>query len=90
MQEQKVSLWNIKFTKIKNGLIRDEVIKGICLSLPEVGNQFHFFSEGLDVKDSVRSVNTSEVVKMTKLENEYVLETKSGSLYVVEILGEKE
>lgn len=91
MQQQKVTMWNIKFTKIKNvnGAIRDDVIEGYCLSLPEVGRQFQFFTEGRDIKDSVRMVNTNEVVEITKLENEFALKTKSGSLYVVENLGEK-
>jgi len=81
----------VKLTRMAGGTaLRTAIVEGTCDSLPEEGKRFVLLAKPLEM-GSCRVVETSPVVKVELPEcegEEYVLTTRSGSKYHVEILKE--
>ncbi len=92
----------VKFKKIKNNhnKLRDDEIIGKCVHIPEVGYCFDMFGEARDLKPAdipegsigMRQVNTNMVKTCVYDESRrtFVLGTRSGSVYEVEVLDDKD
>lgn len=86
-------IYHVKFTSLKtnHNRLRTSEVVGITHALPEVGEMFFVIAKPLDEflekEGYSRMVNTSPVVSITSSDNIYILETKSGSIYKVEVLS---
>lgn len=82
----------VKLTKISrpeglDGGLRTQEVIGETTKLPVVGECFEMFAPPLYAGD-IRMVNTSEVMKISVENKTYTLNTRTGSVYTVELLDE--
>lgn len=79
---------NIKFSKVEGGkAMRTNSAEGYWLRPPEVGKSFVITAESLTPGATMRVIQTSEIVEIEEPEeNQYLLTTKTGSKYKIEVI----
>lgn len=83
--------YNCVFKRIANNhtRLRTDEVTGTTKKLPKKGEIFVMAAKPLDPKASGRIVNTSRVERVVKNNDTYTIYTESGSIYMIEILNEK-
>ena len=84
----------VKLTKVSRpeglgGGLRTTEVVGETSQLPTIGECFEMTGAPLEIPVGSRWVNTSEVMKLSQEGNIYTLNTRSGSVYTVEVLEEQ-
>ena len=77
----------IKLKKISSSHnnLRTDVVEGVCLSFPEVGESFCMLSSPL-VSGSVRTIRTSKIKSIEQLKSNIYSIITQNSQYEVELL----
>lgn len=78
----------VKLRKIysNHNSMRDDLVEGIAVSLPEIGEPFVLIAPARDNPDAAfRRVNTSRIQQMTVMDGVYRFITESGSVYEVDV-----
>lgn len=82
---------NVKMSRVTGGTaLRTDTIIGNAEQPPVVGKSFMMVGSALDpaMKAGIRLITTSPVVNLSIKEKVYVIETETGSVYTIEVLGE--